>query len=96
MFRNRVFFSDVPSRPLLVSFRKKNGVLDLTQFESIVINPFRFLESIRIHFESYLKILRLGSDPTLKQAFQNAVKLKWALGEEPRAIGMTEEEFYRT
>ena len=96
MFRNRVFFSDVPSRPLLVSFRKKNGILDLSQFESIVINPLRFLESVRIHFESYVKILREGSDPTLKQAFQNAVKLKWALDEEPRAIGMTEEEFYQT
>ena len=96
MFRNRVFFSNAPSRPLLVSFRKKNGILDLSQFESIVINPFRFLESIRIHFESYVKSLRDGSDSTLKQAFQNAVQLKWALDEEARAIGMAEEEFYGT
>jgi hypothetical protein len=96
MFRNRVFFSDVPSRPLLVSFRKKNGILDLSQFESIVINPFRFLESILVHFEGYVKSLREGSDPTLKLAFQNAVKLKWALDEEARAIGMAEEEFYGT
>ena len=94
MFRNRVFFSDVPSQPLLVTFRKKNGIIDLSQFESIVMNPFRFLESIRIHFEGYVKILREGSDSTLKQAFQNAVKLKWALDEQARAIGMTEEEFY--
>lgn len=96
MFRNRVFFSDVPSLPLLVTYRKKNGVPDLSQFQSIVINPFRFLESIRIHFERYVKNLREGSDETLKEAFQNAVKLKWALDEEARAIGMTEEEFYRT
>ena len=79
-----------------MSFRKKNGVLDLSQFESIVINLFRFLESIQIYFESYVKILREGSDSTLRQAFQNAVKLKWALDEEPRAIGMSEEEFYQT
>jgi len=96
MFRNRVFFSDVPSRPLLVSFRKKNGILDLSQFESIVINPFRFLESIRIHFEGYVKSLREGSDTNLKRAFQNAVRLKWALGEDSHAIGMTEEDFYGT
>jgi hypothetical protein len=32
----------------------------------------------------------------LKLAFQNAVKLKWALDEEARAIGMAEEEFYGT
>lgn len=96
MFRNRVFFSNVPSRPLLVSFRKKNGVLDLSQFESIVINPFRFYESILIHFEGYVKSLREGSDSALKQAFQDAVKLKWALGGEARAIGMNEEKFYGT
>jgi len=96
MFRNRVFFSDVPSRRLLVSFRKKNGVLDLSQFESIVINPFRFHESILIHFEGYVKSLREGSDSALTLAFQNAVKLKWALDDEARAIGMTEEEFYGT
>jgi hypothetical protein len=96
MFRNRVFFSDVPSQPLLVSFRKKNGIPDLSQFESIVINPFRFFESIRIHFEGYVKSLREGSDTAFKQAFQTAVKLKWALDEKDRAIGMTEEEFYKT
>jgi hypothetical protein len=96
MFRNRVFFSDVPSLPLLVTYRKKNGVPDLSQFQSIVINPLRFFESIRIHFEHYVKSLRDASDATLKEAFQNAVKLKWALDEEARAIGMTEEEFYRT
>jgi len=96
MFRNRVFFSDVPLLPLLVSYRKKDGIPDLSQFESIVINPFRFLESIRIHFERYVKSLREGSDATLKRAFQNAVKLKWALDEKAREIGMTEEEFYRT
>jgi hypothetical protein len=96
MFRNRIFFNDVRPEPLLLSFRKKNGVPDLTQFESILINPFRFFESIQIHFEGYLKSLREGSDTTLKKAFQTAVKLKWALDERPRAIGMREEEFYMT
>lgn len=96
MFRNRVFFSDVPSQPLLISFPKKNEVLDLSQVESIVINPFRFYESIRIHFEGYLKSLRDGSDKAIKQAFETTVKLKWALDEKDRAIGMTEEEFFGT
>jgi hypothetical protein len=96
MFRNRVFFSDVPLKPLIVSFPKKNGVLDLSQVESIIINPFRFHESIRIHFERYLKRLRDGSDAAIKQAFETAVKLKWALDEPDRGIGMTEEEFFET
>jgi hypothetical protein len=94
MFRNRVFFSDVPSRPLLVSFPKKNGVLDLSQVESIFINPFRFYESIRIHFEGYVKSLREGSDIAMKRAFETTVRLKWALDEKDRSIGMAEEEFY--
>jgi hypothetical protein len=96
MFRNRVFFSDVPSKPLIVSFPKKNGFLDLSQVESIIINPSRFYESIQIHFERYLKRLRDGSDATIKQAFEIAVKLKWALDEPDRAIGMTQEEFFET
>ena len=96
MFRNRVFFSDVPSKPLIVSFPKKNGVLDLSHVESIVINPSRFCESIRIHFERYLGRLRDGSEAPIKQAFEAAVKLKWALDEPDRAIGMTQEEFFET
>jgi len=96
MFRNRLFFSDVPSEPLNVSFPKKNGVLDLTQVESIIINPSRFYESIQIHFDRYLNCLRDGSDTAIKNAFEATVKLKWALDELDRAIGMTEKEFYET
>jgi hypothetical protein len=96
MFRNRVFFSDVPSKPLIVSFPKRNGALDLSRVESIVINPSRFCESIRIHFERYLKSLRVGSDVSIRQAFEAAAKLKWALNEPDRAIGMTQEEFFGT
>ena len=96
MFRNRVLFSDIPSRPLLFSFPKKNEVIDLSRIESIVINPARFYESIRLHFDGYLKSLRDGSDKELKHAFETTVKLKWALDEKDRAIGMTEEDFFET
>jgi hypothetical protein len=96
MFRNRVFFSDIPSKPLLLSFPKKNGVLDLSHLESITINPFLFCDSIRIHLDGYLKRLRDNSETTVRQAFEVAVKLKWGLDEPDRAIGMTEEEFYET
>jgi len=96
MFRNRVLFSDVPSKPLIFSFPKKNGVLDLSRVESITINPSRFCDSIRVHLEGYLKRLRDGSDATIKQAFETAVKLKWGLDEPDRSIGMTEEEFFET
>jgi hypothetical protein len=94
MFRNRLFFSDVPSKALIVSLPKKDSVLNLSHIESIVINPNRFCESIRIHFEGFLKRLRGGSERHVRQAFEAAVKLKWALDESDRAIGMTEEEFF--
>ena len=96
MFRNRVFFSDVPSKPIIFSFPKNDGDLDLSQVESIIINPFLFHESIRNQFESYLKRLRDRSDTGVKEVFETAVKLKWGLDEEDRGIGMTEEEFYKT
>lgn len=94
MFRNRLFFSAVPSDPFRVTFPKKNEVLDLTQVESIIINPSRFYESIQIHFDRYLDCLREGSDTAIKNAFEATVKLKWALDEPDRAIGMSEKEFY--
>lgn len=93
MFRSRVFFSDVSLKPLFVSFPKKNGTLDFSQVESIVINPFLFYGSIRTHFEGYVKSLREGSDTAMRQAFETTVKLKWALDERGHAIGMTEEDF---
>jgi hypothetical protein len=96
MFRNRVFFSDVPSKPIIISFPKENGALNTTQIESIVINPGLFFESIKNHFEDYLKNLRAGTDATIKQSFETIVKLKWALDETDRAIGMTEKDFYTT
>jgi len=97
MFRNRVFFSDKRPEPLLVTWPKKNGVFDTTgRVESIVINPSRFFDSIRVHFDGYIKQLRGGSDPVLKQAFETAVNLKWGLEEKDRAIGMTEDEFNKT
>jgi len=96
MAKNRVSFSDVPSKPLLFSFPKKDGVLDLSKLQSIVINPFHFYEGIRIHLEDYVKSLREGSDKAMKQAFETTVKSKWALDDDDHAIGMSEEDFYRT
>jgi hypothetical protein len=97
MFRNRVFFSGVRPEPLLITWPKKNGVFDFSgDVESIVINPSRFYESIQKHFDGYVKKLREGSDLAARQAFEAAVKLKWALEEKDRSIGMTEDEFHKT
>jgi hypothetical protein len=96
MFRNRVFFSNVHSKPIIFSFPKKNGIIDTAQIESIVINPWLLFESIQNHFADYLKSLRNENNKAIRQSFEATVKLKWALNERDRAIGMTEEEFYNT
>jgi len=96
MFRDRVYFSFDHSQPLVITWPKRNDDLDYSQVESITINPSLFYESIQSHFEGYVVSLRDGSDKAIKQAFQTIVKLKWALDEEDRAIGMTEEEFCTT
>lgn len=97
MFRNRLFFSDVRIEALNISFPKKtDGQLDLTQVESIIINPARFYESIQTHFDNYLEVLRNQRDRSLKESFEAIVKLKWGLDEPDRAIGMDEKDFYET
>jgi hypothetical protein len=96
MFRNRVFFSREKPEPIIVTWPMKNGVFDYSgQVESIIINPVRFYERIKNHFNGYVKELRNGTDP-LKHAFENAVAIKWGLGEPDSAIGMNEEEFLKT
>ncbi len=97
MFRNRVFFSETPTIPILATWPKKNGEFDTNgELESIVINPRRLFESIEVHFSRYINQLRAGTNTELVQAFQKAVKLKWGLDEPDRVIGLTEEEFHKT
>jgi hypothetical protein len=94
MSGNRVSFSSVPRKPILVTWPRKDGLIDSSQhIESIVINPALFYESIRVHFDSYIRRLREESDSALKQAFLSTVKLKWAMNERARVIGMSEDEF---
>lgn len=97
MFRNRVFFSRARPNPILITWPKRNGEFDRSgDVESIVINPGAFFESIRSHFEGYVKQLRGETDPTIKRAFEGAVALKWGLGEREPLIGMTEAEFFKS
>jgi len=94
IFRNRVYFSGAHAKPILVTWPKKDGLIDSSgHVESIVINPARFYESIRVHFDGYIRRLREESDSALKQAFLSTVELKWAMNERDRVIGMSEDEF---
>lgn len=96
MFRNRVFFSRIRPEAILITWPKKNGVFDESaEVESILINPLKFFDSIQKHFNSYVKTLRKGAATNAKQAFEKAVALKWGLNEPDRAIGMTENEFFK-
>lgn len=96
MFRNRVFFSRACSEPILVTWPKKNGEFDRSgSVESIVINPLRFFESIKTHFDRYIKQLRDSTGAEIKCAFERTVALKWGLGEQDPIIGMTQDEFFK-
>lgn len=96
MFRNRVFFSRSGQKPILVTWPKKNGVFDLSgEVKSIMINPTLFFDSIKFHFDGYVKKLRNNPEAAVKLAFENAVKLKWGLDEPDPYIGMTQDEFFK-
>lgn len=96
MFRNRIFFSRVRPEPILVTWPKEKGVFDRSaDFESILINPPLFYKSITIHLDRYLQKLRDGTETVAKCAFENAVALKWGIGEREPAIGMTKDEFFK-
>lgn len=56
MFRNKVFFDLLLTKPMLITWPRKNGVFNTSgRIESIVVNPVKFNESILIHFDSYLR-----------------------------------------
>jgi hypothetical protein len=95
MFRNKVFFSSSPrKKAILITWPKKDGRFDVSRgVASIVINPSRFYECIKLHFDSYVARLRAGTDAELRRAFESAVKIKWGLDQPDPIIGMTEEEF---
>ena len=81
---------------MLITWPKKNGILDSSgDVKSIMINPITFYEGIKKHFDDYVQKLHEGSDLCAKQAFEAAVKLKWAIGEADAPIGMTEDEFFQ-
>lgn len=96
MFRNRVFFSRVHPKPILVTWPRTRGVFDRAgQVESIVINPPLFYKSIETHLNRYVKSLREASDGEIRYAFEAAVALRWGLDEPDRLIGMTEDDFFK-
>lgn len=95
MFRNRIYFSDIPDEPFLVTWTKKNGEFDPHgRLLSVCINPERFIAGIEIHFKQYVRQLRAIISSPEQEKFKAAVKLKWGLDEEAPLIGMTEEEFH--
>jgi hypothetical protein len=96
MFRNRVFFSDVPPQALSFTWPRKNGqFVQDGHVESVIVNPARFIEGIEAHLGRYVSALRSESDTQLKESFLAAVELKWALNEPDRVIGMSADEFHR-
>ena len=94
MFRSGIYFSKVRKEAISVSWPRKNGRFDPHgKLAAAVINPRRFVECIELHFDAYIARLRSKKDNPSKELFDQAVELKWRLGEPGPAIGMSEEQF---
>jgi hypothetical protein len=94
LFRSGVYFSTVRKEAFTVTWPRKNGVfVEDGKLESVFINPRRFCEGIRLHFEEYVRTLRAEVDAELKSKFLTAIELKWRLNEPGHFVGMSEEEF---
>lgn len=96
IFRDRVYFSRARPNPILITWPKKDGNFDHSaEIESICINPPLLYNSIKAHFEGYIKTLRDGVDVPAKLAFKKTVALKWGLDNPGPFIGMTEDDFFK-
>lgn len=94
MFRSGVHFSTVRKEPLLISYKKKDGVFDpASKLESVVIHPELFVQGIERHFSAYISKLRHAKDESLKRNFERAIEIKWKLGQPGSLIAMTQEQF---
>jgi hypothetical protein len=95
MFRNGIYFSTERMEAFTITWPKKDGEFDPNgQLESAIINPYRFIACIELHFKEYMKELRAKAPTPAKEKFLAAIDLKWQLGQPARFIGMTEEQFY--
>lgn len=94
MFRNGINISTIRPEPIFVTYKKKDGAIDLSApLESVVINPSLFVNGVERHLTSYIRKLRQAKDEELKANFQKAIALKWGLGEPGKLIALTEEQF---
>jgi hypothetical protein len=72
-------------------------------FEDRILNWFfrpakRLLETQHCQIAAVALLITYfeGTDAMIRQAFEDAAKLKWGLDEPDLAIGMTEKEFFET
>ncbi len=71
--------------------------LNLTNTEKVATaGGLYFFCQITWWLSKHLEAGKAGVESILKQTFETAVKLKWALDEKARAIGMTKAEFFTT
>jgi len=91
--RSRTLFSLDNHNPITITYPKSDGRIDVAAgIESVLINPRLLFDELERHFGQYIDTLRSG-DAEAKESFENAVKLKWALNEPDRVIGISQEEF---
>ena len=93
MSRGKILYSRGNNNALLITLPKINGnIIYDGEIDSVVINPERFLECVKKHFQSYIDDLRYKRNINLQNNFKKAVDLKWYLGQEIK-MPFTNEEF---
>ena len=95
LLSRRVNFSREGAHAFYLTYPKNSdGSLNMrAQIASIVVNPRRMCEGVLRHFDLYVKALREGNRPELKEPFLKAVHRLWGIGEDENIIGLTEEQF---
>lgn len=75
MFRERIYFTDLPQAEMLVTLPKKQGQIDEDgHIQSLLIDPRRFFVAIERHFNGFISLLREPSNAEARTKFREAFK----------------------
>jgi hypothetical protein len=93
--RRKVHYSREGAKAFFLTYPKKpSGELNFeAPVVSIILNPYRVYEGVKMHFEDYVRELRSTSDKSKRDAFKKTCERLWGIGENDNIVGMTEKEF---
>jgi hypothetical protein len=93
--KNQVNYSRGNPNAFVCTYKlKADKTLDIDAgLTSVIVNPKRMYECIILHFNKYLKDLKIESNVDLRINFNTMALSLWAEGPDENIVGMTEQEF---